>query len=74
MGHDARRRWATRVVGSLQQRLGSLSGLHFELHAGSNYLEYGLITALVRSGATVSWPTRGMPMGKQLQYYPRLNR
>jgi hypothetical protein len=69
MGLDARRQWATRVVHSLQERLGSLEGHHFELHAGSYYLEYGLIDALVRHGATVSWPTRGLPMGKQLQFY-----
>jgi hypothetical protein len=69
MGRADRRRWAADVVQSLQRRLGSLEGLHFELHAGASYLEYGLIDALVGDGATVSWPTRGLPMGKQLQYY-----
>ena len=69
MGRAARRAWAAGVVQSLQRRLGSLQGHHFELHAGANYLEFGLVDALVRSGASVSWPTRGLPMGKQLRYY-----
>ena len=71
MGRDERRRWAAGVVQALQRRLGTLQGHHFELHAGANYLEFGLIDALTQHGGTVSWPTRGVPMGKQLQYYQR---
>ena len=71
MGREERRRWATGVVRALQGRLGTLQGHHFELHAGANYLDFGLMDALIRHGATVSWPTRGLPMGKQLQYYRR---
>lgn len=69
IGRNERRRWAAGVVQALQERLGTLQEHHFELHAGANYLEFGLIEALTRQGATVSWPTRGLPMGKQLQYY-----
>ena len=71
MGRDQRRRWAAGVVQALQGRLGPFQGHHFELHARATYLDFGLREALVRHGATVSWPTRGLPMGKQLQYYQR---
>ena len=74
MGRDARRDWAAGVIQSLGRRLGSLEGHHFELHAGANYLEFGLMDALLRRGATVSWPTRGLPMGKQLGYYKGASR
>ena len=74
MGRDERRRWAAGVVQALQRRLGTLQGQHFELHAGANYLEFGLMDSLIRHGATVSWPTRGLPMGKQLQFYQRRHR
>ena len=69
LGRAERRRWSTQVVRDLETRLGSLSGVQFELHAGATYLEFGLRDGLVQRGATVSWPTRGLPMGRQLQYY-----
>jgi hypothetical protein len=69
---DERRRWAEGMVHSLENRLGTLQGVHFELHAGANYIEFGLMDALTRRGATVSWPVRGLTMGKQLQFYQRL--
>ena len=66
------RRWHGRDRGvSRLGDLGTLQGHHFELHAGANYLEFGLMDSLIRHGATVSWPTRGLPMGKQLQFYQR---
>jgi hypothetical protein len=69
MAREQRRRWAAGVVQALQARLGTLQGHHFELHAGANNIEFGLVDAPIRHGSTVSWPTHGLPMGKQLQYY-----
>lgn len=69
LGRAERRRWSNQVLRDLEMQLGSLRELHFELHAGATYLEFGLREGLVQRGATVSWPTRGLPMGKQLQYY-----
>lgn len=71
LGHAERRRWSTHVLRDLEAHLGPLHGIHFELHAGATYLEFGLRDGLLSRGATVSWPTRGLPMGKQLQYYAR---
>lgn len=69
LGHAERRRWSTNVLRDLETHLGALQGIHFELHAGATYLEFGLRDGLLRRGATVSWPTRGLAMGQQLQYY-----
>lgn len=71
LGRAERRLWSTRVLDALEEELGLLRGHHFELHAGATYLDFGLQDGLIERGATVSWPTRGLPMGKQLQYYAR---
>jgi hypothetical protein len=69
LGRAERRQWSQRVLRALEEQLGSLRGVHFEVHASANYVEYGLRDGLIQAGATVSWPTKGLPLGKQLQYY-----
>src|SRR5688572_18880765 len=39
LGRAERRQWSGRVLRALEQQLGSLAELHFELHAGATYLE-----------------------------------
>ena len=56
---------ADRVI-ELCRRLGIDA---VELHAGSAYVEHGLISALEEAELLVSWPLRGMRIGEQLSWY-----
>ena len=42
----ARRQWSACAVQALDQALGEVSGIVFELHAGSAYLDHGLVAGL----------------------------
>jgi hypothetical protein len=66
-----RRVWAERVVAGLEQRLGPVAGIAFELHAGGAYRGV-LEPALVRRGATVQSPTAAIRgVGNQIAWYAR---
>lgn len=71
--NDASRRereaWVTNVVGQLEADLGELGGFTFEIHAGANYADFGLVKALKAKGCAVLRPTHHMPQGRQLQFY-----
>ena len=69
MGRAARGAWSQGVVRALEAELGSFADVEFELHVGSAYLEHGLVDGLRARGGRVSWPTHGMPMGRQLRHY-----
>ena len=64
----ARRTWSDGVVQALEQALGGLSGVVFELHAGSAYLDNGLVAGLREQGCrveasgqgSVPWPAAGV--------------
>ena len=64
-----RRAWASRVLGQLEGELGSLRGLTFEIHAGANYTDWGLVEGLRERGATVEQPLAGLSLGQQLAFY-----
>jgi hypothetical protein len=64
-----RRAWASRVLGQLESELGSLRGLTFEIHAGANYTDWGLVEGLQERGATVDQPLAGLSLGQQLAFY-----
>lgn len=66
-----RRAWSAAVVEELNRTLGSLAGVSFEIHAGTEYREFGLHQALEQQGARVEVPTRGLRMGEQLAFYGR---
>lgn len=66
---DERRRWTSSVLEALDREVGTLSGVSVEIHAGSEYRDFGLVDGLRRRGATVEVPTSGMPIGRQLQFY-----
>lgn len=64
-----RRRWSENVIRQLEEEFVSLKGLAFDLHAGAAYARFGLEGGLRARGATVSTPTAGLPLGRQLAYY-----
>ena len=65
---NARREWGERVVEALQARFGSLTGMTFELHAGTAY-RAAITPKLHELGAKVEQPLVGLPMGRQLGWY-----
>lgn len=69
-----RRRWSRQVLRDLEHRIGSLAGHTFEIHAGKDYLAWGLETGLKERGAEVELPVEGLMLGQQLSYYSRLPR
>lgn len=68
-GRPERRAWSRRVLGQLRDELGGLEGHTFELHAGSDYLDYGIAAGLMAAGATVDRPFEGLSLGEQLSVY-----
>jgi len=67
-----RRSWSHDVVESLEQRLGDLSDTTFEMHAGAEYRDFGLVDRLRGTGASVEIPTQGLTFGEQLSFYKSL--
>jgi len=64
-----RRVWARKVLGQLDAELGSCAGLAFEIHAGANYADFGLVQGLKERGAAVERPVAGLRVGEQLAFY-----
>ena len=64
-----RKVWSQRVLQSLNARLGALSGIVFEIHAGADYRDFGLVEGLKTKGAIVEVPTQGLTQGQQLAFY-----
>jgi hypothetical protein len=65
---NERRRWGRRVISQLEDRLGSLDGTTFEIHAGSPYRR-AIEAGIVERGGTVTAPLEGLGMGEQLAWY-----
>jgi hypothetical protein len=66
-----RRRWSTTVLADLEGRLSPLGQHAFEIHAGSDYRDWGLVVGLRRAGGTVEVPTEGLGVGQQLAFYTK---
>ena len=64
-----RRVLGAEVLRQLDDELGSCAGLTFEIHAGANYTDFGLVSGLRSRGATVEQPVAGLSMGQQLAFY-----
>lgn len=64
-----RRRWAGDVLADLERYFGPLRAHVFELHAGSEYVDFGLEEGLRRAGAGVDRPLQGLSLGRQLAWY-----
>jgi uncharacterized HhH-GPD family protein len=69
-----RQRWSRQVVADLERRLGDLSALTFEIHAGAAYRDNGVSAGLRARGATVENPVEGLNQGQQLAFYKVNNR
>jgi len=68
-GKEEKERWAARVVTAINQQIQPVRGDIFEIHAGANYRDFGLIDALENLGCTIENPTEKMQIGKQLKFY-----
>jgi uncharacterized protein DUF6884 len=53
-----RRAWSQQVLASLDQELGDIRGVVFEVHAGVAYRDFGLVDGLRGRGAAVEVPGR----------------
>jgi len=67
----ARRRWSRHVVSAIAERINPVEGETFEIHAGAEYREYGLVAGLQHQGCKVANPTKGMRLGEQLRFYKK---
>jgi hypothetical protein len=74
LGRVRRRWWSVGVIQSLEQELGGLDGHFFEIHAGADYVDFGLQRGLERAGARVERPVEGLSLGEQLAWYQRGSR
>lgn len=59
------------AVGQLEQILGPLAGMTFEIHAGAPYRE-ALTSPLAGRGASLVNPVGGLRFGEQLGWYDRM--
>lgn len=73
---DARRRWAKRVLATIDEVIADCANVVFEIHAGAEYRDFGLVVGLRDRGARVEVPTEGLRQGEQLAFYatPHMNR
>jgi hypothetical protein len=70
----ARGAWSGQVVQALEQALGDLAGVVFELHAGSAYLDHGVVAGLRERGAVLDRPVESLSLGQQLAFYKKAQR
>jgi Family of unknown function (DUF6884) len=62
-----RRAWSYRVLADLDERVSLSQGDVVEIHAGSEYRDFGLVDGLHARGVIVKVPTAGLGLGRQLQ-------
>ncbi len=74
VGRADRREWSCHVLAALDERVALRSGDVAEIHAGSEYRDWGLVDGLLSRGVTVEIPTEGMPLGRQLAFYTEARR
>jgi hypothetical protein len=70
-GRAQRRAWSAKVIDQLEAALVSLGGHTYEIHAGAEYRDFGLLDELRRRGGSIEIPTEGLQIGKQLAFYTR---
>ncbi len=64
-----RRIWAQRVVDALIAKYPSVKGKVVEIHAGKDYIDFGLESGLTEAGMIVTRPLLGIPIGRHLGWY-----
>ena len=68
-GRAERRQWSGQVLSSIDERVHPEQGEVFEIHAGAEYRDFGLLDGLRARGCVIEIPTAGMPIGFQLRFY-----
>jgi hypothetical protein len=68
-GRMERRNWSTRVLASIDERVHPEPGNVFEIHAGAEYRDFGLLDGVRSRGCCIEIPTEGMRIGHQLRFY-----
>lgn len=66
---ETRRLWAQSTLAAIDYKLGDVRSYVFEIHAGSDYRDFGLTDGLLLRGALVVVPTLGLTQGRQLAFY-----
>jgi uncharacterized HhH-GPD family protein len=64
-----RTEWSRQTAEQILEELEHLGLSVIEIHAGSDYLENGLISRLEDAGVKVVWPFRGHRFGEHLAWY-----
>ena len=64
-----RRAWSGRIVDTLVARYASVAGTVVEIHAGMDYVDFGLASGLSAAGIAVQRPLLGIPIGRHLAWY-----
>ena len=59
VGRSARRQWSQGVLDQLTAEFEDVRALAFEIHAGSDYRDFGLVEGLAQAGARVEVPAVG---------------
>ena len=72
LSRSERRVWSEAVLCDLEKLVGSLHLAEFEIHAGVDYIRWGLIDGLRQRGAEVALPLEHRSFGEQLQWYARI--
>lgn len=67
---DYRREWGVKVARQLEEAVGPLQGLAFDIHAGAAYVE-AAAAALSPAGVIMIDQLRGLPIGRRLSWYLR---
>ena len=68
-GRLARRSWSNQLLLVIDERIQPRWGDVFEIHAGAEYREFGLLDGLRDRGCLVEIPTERMRIGEQLRFY-----
>lgn len=71
---DERRQLSREFVSTLLQRVRSIRGKIIEIHAGKNYIDFGLEDGLQKAGAIVRRPLEGLRHGERLRWYINASR
>ena len=69
VGRLARRSWSDQLLLVIDERIQPSRGDVFEIHAGAEYREFGLLDGLRDRGCLIEIPTERMRIGEQLRFY-----
>jgi hypothetical protein len=72
LGRAARRSWSLEVLAAIDEQIAPAVRDIFEIHAGSEYRDFGVVAGLAARGCQVEIPTAGMRIGEQLRFYRHL--